>query len=279
MATVIDAAGLPDLLAATFLAGRPVEELGFGRLLVRIQPEEVWPAWQAARSVVTASGRWPVAHTGWDPYVELTDVLPNPPDDGTTLTSALALDLSTAWHETWRDIPLTDEWIPGLVARYGLSEDQARGFVAQGALLDDVQRARLEQRVAAVAGDLDRIEVSPYLTDRDSLWFTPSGQATGIVFLTTDDPVAALADIDYFGGAGPALVAAGREWHEDYSAELVAAWGTMLQFIAPRRPVSLDDAWRLAGQQLRVGGSLQVDRDDLALALLRTDFWFLHERP
>ena len=40
-----------------------------------------------------------------------------------------------------------------------------------------------------------------------------------------------------------------------------------------------DDAWDLAGEILLLGGNLEWARSDFALALLRADHWFLHDRP
>jgi hypothetical protein len=70
-----------------------------------------------------------------------------------------------------------------------------------------------------------------------------------------------------------------RQWEQRWGAALVAAWGTMLQFTAQRRPEPGPQAWKLAGQLMAVGGSLQCEQWQLAIALTRGDAWFLHDRP
>jgi Domain of unknown function (DUF4253) len=79
--------------------------------------------------------------------------------------------------------------------------------------------------------------------------------------------------------AGRGLAAAIRQWEQQRGAELVACWGTMLQFVVGRQPALGEQAWQLAVQQLAVGGSLQMPPWELALALTRSDAWFMHHRP
>ena len=53
----------------------------------------------------------------------------------------------------------------------------------------------------------------------------------------------------------------------------------MLQLLTTRRPTAGARAYDLAGQLLRIGGSLDVHRWQLALALTEGNAWFLHDRP
>ncbi|GAA2362330.1 hypothetical protein GCM10010170_058370 [Dactylosporangium salmoneum] len=53
----------------------------------------------------------------------------------------------------------------------------------------------------------------------------------------------------------------------------------MLQFVVARPPTLGPDAWRLAKQLKAVGGNLQMPPWALALAVTRSDAWFLHDRP
>ena len=57
---------------------------------------------------------------------------------------------------------------PGACGRTRPTDAEAQGFVAQGAVLDDGHRVRLEPRVAAVDGDLDRGALAPASRDRIS---------------------------------------------------------------------------------------------------------------
>jgi hypothetical protein len=53
----------------------------------------------------------------------------------------------------------------------------------------------------------------------------------------------------------------------------------MLQFIAQHRPQPGPQAWELAGQLMALGGNLDCEQWQLAIALTRSDAWFLHDRP
>lgn len=80
-----------------------------------------------------------------------------------------------------------------------------------------------------------------------------------------------------------ALAAVLRSWGKRFGAEIVAAWGTMLQFVVARPPVTLDEALDLAFEHDRVAPSTLplpgVAIRDHARALLHRDTWFLHDRP
>jgi hypothetical protein len=72
-------------------------------------------------------------------------------------------------------------------------------------------------------------------------------------------------------------------WRRRYGAELVANWGTMLQFVVARPPTTLEDAWNLALQQDLVAQDTLtgpgISLRDHARTLIERPTWFLHCRP
>lgn len=112
-------------------------------------------------------------------------------------------------------------------------------------------------------------------------WCTP--RQVQLVLLPTSTQWLAPAWISYFGAARPqgaeGLAAAIRQWERRWGAELVACWLTMLQFIVSRQPAPGEQAWQLAQPLMAVGGNLQMPPWQLALAVTRSDAWFLHDRP
>ena len=80
-----------------------------------------------------------------------------------------------------------------------------------------------------------------------------------------------------------ALAAVFRGWRQRFGAEVVASWGTMLQFVVRYPPQRLEDAFALAVEQDRVAPSTLplpgVPIRDHARALLGRRSWFLHSRP
>jgi hypothetical protein len=73
-----------------------------------------------------------------------------------------------------------------------------------------------------------------------------------------------------------------KAW-QAYGAELVAHFGTMLQFVVSRPPQTLDQAFALAVQQNAVAPCTLalpgVSLREHVRALMCVDKWFLHERP
>ena len=99
-----------------------------------------------------------------------------------------------------------------------------------------------------------------------------------LVLLPTASQWLAPAWVGYHGAGSDdhrlAWAAAMREWDQRWGAGLVAAWGTMLQFVVDRPPRPGRQAWDLAGQLLAVGGSLQYQQWQMALAVAHSDAWF-----
>lgn len=84
-------------------------------------------------------------------------------------------------------------------------------------------------------------------------------------------------------GRHEALIRLSREWQHRFGAELVASWGTMLQYVAAKPPTTLDEAFDLAAQQIAVAPCTTLLRGEgvrqLARHLWHGEQWFLHERP
>ena len=272
-----DARQLSAALADTVLGGREVEVVGPSVLAVRCSADEVWPAWQAARSVVDVTLRWPVVVTSWDkedPW-DLSVGLP-PGGLAGVAESASGVD---PWATLGRDV---DEPLDGEDLEFALADlpdsvtltvEDVRELIGPDATAGQIEELAFDRLPAD----------APWGQDLKALdWYEPTDQACAVVFLDTPLTWVAGGCVSYFEMEGPDLVAAQKQWSEKYGAELVAAWGTMLQFVATRPPTDPRDAWLLAGQQLAVGPDLMmsgVTRFDLAFALVGRERWFLHNRP
>ena len=79
------------------------------------------------------------------------------------------------------------------------------------------------------------------------------------------------------------LVAVLEYWEEDYGAQLVANWGTMLQFVVERPPRTLHAAWPLAREHDLIAGDTfrraGLSTREHARALIDRGDWLLHSRP
>lgn len=117
-------------------------------------------------------------------------------------------------------------------------------------------------------------------------WFDPSPQAVVIVLLPITSGAESLAYLHWYAAetvGSEALIAVLKDWEQAYGAELVAHFGTMLQFVVSRPPQTLDQAFALAAQQYAVAPCTLalpgVSLREHVRALMHTDKWFLHERP
>ena len=119
-------------------------------------------------------------------------------------------------------------------------------------------------------------------------WYEPRpNDPVGLVLLPIAEPCDAAAYLSFFGAEGDGrhegLVRLMRDWQQRYGAQLVASWGTMLQFAVTSPPQTLEDAHALALQHVTVAPCTTVMPGvavrDLAHDLRRSGGWFLHERP
>jgi hypothetical protein len=119
-------------------------------------------------------------------------------------------------------------------------------------------------------------------------WFDPRpDEPAGLVLLPLAEPSHASAYLSFYGAEGPgrheALIRLMHAWQQDFGAQLVASWGTMLQFVVALPPATLDAAFDPAAQQVRVAPCTTLlpgeGVRDLARHLWRGGRWFLHERP
>jgi hypothetical protein len=308
-----DEAELARALGDTLLRDRPIQRLfnyrssefafrsapvedGNYSFLVGCEPDEIEAAYLAARSAVDRTGRWPVATAGWwagKPLAEeldegriwpLGDLLPPLSDvelEARVQARWEELDsyrFDDHWTELRHHVAMTEERVGSAPA-----EDQIRS-----ALGDDPGELTLDrwlfdweqQHEARIAEEPDRGG------HRDG-WFVPVGQPCGIVLTPTATPWLAAGLLDFYGtetrADTPFLFALLRRWSLRWGAEVVASFGTMLEFVVERPPTEPSDLIGLAVEHYAMAPcTLQlpgISVRDYARDLRGSDSWFLHERP
>ena len=296
-----DAAALTQLLADTALAGREVHSFELPRCgeivhAVRLNPDRVLAEWAIARALLDQTGRWPAAVTSWAPAVDVltartflmdqSDDRPAPAvisQQAARLTGAEALAAIRA--EQWAE-PLTEDMVDWHLsvtqARCGASPDVAAAM-SSGATERELDRWLFdweEERLPTVRPE--------HASDDD--WFLPSAEEDCcLLFLPRPVTAEALAYLEFYAEEGVAgasaerLVAVLASWQQRFGAELVAHWGTMLQFTVARPPNTLEQAWDLAGELDLIAPCTNalpgIVLRDSARTLWRRETWFLHERP
>lgn len=277
-APVRDLRAIAAAFHGTVLQDRPVEE-GIGDTVIvdEVDPGRLLEAWRAARAVVPSTGRYPVFTLPGDLHHE-----PTPAEIDDLARAARAVDPWTVFRRH-RDGHPMEPW---------RVESYVSAFLGAGG----PPSAAGPPPAPASEPELDRwlydtLLADPVLADHARRWYEPLvGTRTWhpvrevqLVLLPTTSPWLAPAWISYFGALRPggpeAWAAAMRQWHQRWGAELVAVFSTTLHLVVARQPQPGPPAWELAGQLLALGGSLQHKQWQLAMAVARSDAWFLHDRP
>lgn len=239
------------------------------------EPDALIGAWRTCRRLVEVVGRWPVlVPIDWELYHE-----PEPAELSAFVAAAPTLD---PWPRliSWVDTtPLTADELQ--IDAHPFDEEALR------------QKAIAELTFPTTQPVVDRWTYDRLVRDRSpagptdqerqwgttSVWYWP--KEAQLVLLPTTSAWLAPAWLSYFGTLGMEreFIAACWQWHQRYGAEMVACWGTMLQFFVERPPALGDAAWELAVQLKAVGGSLDVSTGELAFGVSQGNAWFLHDRP
>lgn len=291
-------------LAGTVLDGREVRVLSSGVapspvLVVDCGADEVLAAWASARQAVDRTARWPVVVTDWNGggSNDLFSRFSYGSGDQSPLAvchRAETVDLESelaaleAAADAWR-CGGWDDWLRSQLERTAANFGRAPALdEAKLALGIDPGQCTLERwlfewELAAEANGAS--PPAPYARHLD--WFVPEGQPCAVVLLPTIHGWQAPAWLAFFGAEGEGrrerLVAVMRTWDERWGAELVAHWGTMLEFVVARPPTTVAEAFPvavahdlLARSTLRPAG---LSVRDHARALVNRTSWFLHDRP
>ncbi|MCC2314095.1 DUF4253 domain-containing protein [Cellulomonas xiejunii] len=213
-----------------------------------VEPARVLDHWRAARAVLPTTSRWPVAvapewHGGFQqvPDDELAELE----------VSIVGMDDSRVFPRFVFDVPSAQQDWQGLEHLFpgaGLLPMMAAEL--PDPVLDHEVDRWIHDRLMADPSLVALVEerLQWHLGTRS--WFEPD--SVELALLPTTSPWLAIEWVGYFGADHdlPAFVAALKRWHSTWGAELVAAWGTMLQFTVTRRPQQGEEAWELAGQLL-----------------------------
>ncbi len=290
-----------DALAGTILAGRQVAVEGFGlgrrpALVVPCAPDELLAAWSAARAVLDRTGRWPVVVTDWLGGGTFEAALNGAagaasPEAICARAEAVDPDAALAEVEALADAERWEEWddeirfeLEATAATHGSSPGLADVRVALG---DDPGRRTLERWLFAweLAAESGRTTPEPPVGGHLD-WYVPSDECA-VVLLPTVDGWQAPAWVPFFGAEGEGgterLIAVMRTWHDRFGAEIVAHWGTMLQFVVGRPPATAAEAFPVAmAHDLLATATLPLPGVSVrahARALVGRPTWFLHDRP
>jgi hypothetical protein len=274
----------------------PLPEDGGSTWVVDVPAGDILPIWTQARDALKQLGLYPVATTTWDGsgWVEedLFDRFPYGDDAApdAVIRRSRALSVEEALG---RFMP-SDEWAvenwDEVVAGHLELTERYYGDAPDVADIAHVRRGdelALERRLLDFE---EALRPTPETGERNESfgWFDPRPHGpVGLALLPLAEPCHASAFLSFYGAEGDgrheALIRLLCSWQQDFGAQLVASWGTMLQLVASRPAATLDSAFELAAQHARVAPCTTLLPGEgvrqLARHLWRGERWFLHERP
>lgn len=224
---------------------------------VEIDASEVLTAWEIGRDLLDESGCWPVVVAAW-------------------------MAGGSSWRSAFESENLFNRFP---FQEHSTSEDASPDAILRRAADIDASEA-LDSLFAANPSILDSPNRKWKGTDEHLQWFVPSSMPVALLFLPSAEGPDALAYLHWYAAIrhdSASFVAILRRWRQQWGAELVAHYGTILQFVVERPPQDLQSAHKLAEEQVIVApcttGLQGVDLSSHATALLNRRTWFLHERP
>jgi hypothetical protein len=289
---MLDADAIADLLSGTLLGGRKIFDVSVfddpaeTALGIAIAPAEVEPAWRVARALVEQTGRWPLAMG--DFTVEIEKLLGGdlPPATAIERSGALSIaDVVAKDLENYTTARLVD-WRN--IVEFHLTKTQK--LVSSSPTLAEVPAAVArgdEHGLERWLLEYEERHTPLPLPDigRYMSWWDPRGDCY-LVLLPDRRPGAALAYAPWFGfeqTSQELVVCASESWNARFGAELVASWGTLLDFVVTRPPATLDEAFTLAIEHSAIASATMglpgLTIRDHARRLVGRRTWQLHDRP
>lgn len=273
-------------------------------LIVRVDSGDILTMWEAARSLLDRTRRWPVFMLSWqntdgnwkddfienlffDRYAFQSEIF-----DGNRIglspenitEGAAAIELSDIYQRlAMKRYDGVKEFLSYQVDAEGNDNPELMSRIIQG--LDDTITDRYRtasSRFYKCKFENDQIAAldTSYIT-----WYEAANhESLFLVFLPTKNSWEVPAYVQWYGAercGSEVVVAQLKDWHEHYGAEIVAHYGTMLQLTVGSKPKSLNEALDLAYvQDLLAPCSLSgTSIGEHALDLMQSDKWFLHDRP
>jgi len=291
------------LLQGTLLEAQPLRLLDIDEsdqvaVAISVEPARAMAAWQLMKSHLAQTQRYPILTTTWGGVEDWFSRFYYQEEvaAGTlqaTAPAAVLAEVSTAnladFLASRRSIMvmpwevLIADAIAQTHARFGISpeESQIRALIDSGAIASPVDLEKwlfFWELQNGGAGAIAAPDTS-YLD-----WFEPD--SVTLLLLPIAHGWESLAYLHWYGACTTGSAIAIRllqQWHQQYRAELVCHYGTMLQFQVAKPPTSPEQAFDLAWAQVALAECTTmlpgVALRDHGRSLLTLDRWFLHERP
>ncbi|WP_223788628.1 DUF4253 domain-containing protein [Marinicella meishanensis] len=269
---------------------------------IQVLPDEMYDMWELLRSQAETFHMWPVLHVSWNQYslgwenaIKKDDIFNrNPfeceiskqPQHPRTIMAGVDpshVQLLVNHYDGRYSANLSENLaylLDNMVLSDGLKK-QARHLVDQGHITSFVGLTKwmIDQEEVKNQPTRDLKEQATYLS-----WFEPDNEHYALILLPVEHSWEALAYMRFHGtegGGSAAVVSMLKHWHDQYGAELVSHYGTMLQLKSQRKPATLEAALQLSLEHEAVAESTTVTPGvtviEHAQILQHKNRWFLHQ--
>jgi hypothetical protein len=208
--------------------------------------------------------------------------------------------ISVCWFNlgrTWADVVIKSDLFCRFEYQYEPSYHQYQNTGIEGliAQVDKINiQEYLKEKIEISEEDFNQNLAALEQKNQESLlvdlryfeWYEPINENLVLLLLPVQNFWEILAYLHWYGAnyiGSDKVMAMLKYWHEQYGIELVCHYGTMLQLTVKNKPKTFKEALQLAIEQETIAPCTiylpGVSISDHACALLKTDHWFLHERP
>jgi len=297
---ILDNTALKDCRSAKV----PVLDTGEVALALQIHSSILESAWRVARTLLPATGRWPLVTTTWsgksgtlEQLLEQGDLFsrfyfeeaPNAGDVSprALIAASAQVDIKQFLLQLRADNEAEEVIDDLLEAELFLTREACQRVPT----MREIKQARMDGGPIHTRYQLDRwllewemaqgCAQDPAQGRQD--WYQPDTAI--LLFLPTASSWESLAYLSFYGAYAGAekYIALGKSWEQRFGAELVTHYGTMLQCRVTRPPQDLRTAWALSMEHdlfapctMALPG---IALRQYAAGLVNHPRWFLHERP
>lgn len=299
-----------ELLKGTFLEDAMMMELEIPRttdiaIAIAVNSENAIEAWKLLKSHISQTERYPVLATFWNKYsgskslskfeawqkamIE-EDLFSRFFFDGDYLEK-LSPEEIIAREDLYTQNDLT-QFLDSQDRNYAESFEERMNWELEDAKAS-FGNAPSEAEIKA-AGIKTMVDLERYLLKwEQNLNLNPSlyysyqdwcelDKTMPLILLPNPHSWNALAYMHWYGGSKNSIYLL-KQWQEEYGAELVCLYGTVLQLFVERKPSSIEEAFELASQQIAMASwrfsKSGVSIRNHARALLNLDRWLLEDNP
>ncbi len=246
---------------------------------VQVVPDEMYDMWDLFRAQAEAFHMWPVLHVSWNQYalgwenaIKKDDIFNRNPFECKITNEPLHpraimagvddshVQLLVKDFDTRYSAKLPEK-LAYLLDHLDISDgikDRAKYLVDQGQVTSfiGITKWLIDQEEVKNLPTRDLKEQAKYLS-----WFEPDNVHYALILLPVEHSWEALAYMRFHGtegGKSAAVVSMLKHWNEQYGAELVSHYGTMLQLKSSRKPDTLEAALQLCLEHEAVAESTML---------------------